>query len=257
MPLTKTKKCSMCGKDGFTSPRGLSMHLHLAHDNFPEIKLQKMVAVAFFGNAKLSYYVKQLFENPSLESDPDSKIPACIRKYWKLLRAEQNAKEKAKEKYRSEKPEKQDHKQMNFGRSINPLTVTTIKTKLADAPKNALLGVYIKDLDTCKFIKDAKKVTGVPGINLITTKSIKTDDGKIDPTGKLITAEVLLYFLENAGINGKEQFFVNSEGAGAAKLTKIEVLELKSQPGVLFTFEYDKAYYKKYMQQYFAKRDKK
>ena len=259
----KTKKCKLCGKPDFKNPRALSMHMHIAHDYLDELDIQRIIATVFLGEIKVSQYMKQLDTMTTKEQEEDETIPPVVKKYWKLARAEQNRKDKPKKDLEKKKAElaKLNGKDKKHNRSfakMNVLAVSNVKSKLKDFDPKSIIGIYIKDLDTYHYVIDAKYDDKKQTIDLQTARSADPKTLKIkSKSGELLTVEKLSYFLENADIPGITQFFINSAKAGGSKLTKLTEDEyLEGVKGVLFTFEYDKAYYKAYMAKYFANRKK-
>jgi len=257
----KPRKCKICGQTDFKNPRSLSMHMHIAHKNLDELETQHIIADTFLGSAKLAVYMKQLDGMTSKEQDENETIPPIVKKYWKLARAEKNKKEKTKQdrKEKSKAASKETPNKSQTASKLHVLTASTVKLKLRSMNPEAILGIFIKDLETYHFVVDVKYDTKEKTLDLLTTKNADVETGKIPhKSKKLLTVEQLLYFLENAKIGGTTQFFINSASAGGSKLTKVsEGLYTDNIPAVLFTFEYDKAYYQQYMAKYFKKQKKK
>ena len=258
----KVKKCKLCGQTDFKNPRSLSMHMHIAHDYLEELDIQRIIANTFLGEIKVSQYMKQLDNMTTTEQDENETIPPVVKKYWKLVRAAKNKKEKPKkdlEKKKAELAKKNKNKKHSRSFSkMNVLAVSAVKSKLKDFNKDSIIGVHIKDLDTYHFVIDAKYDDKKQTIDFQTARSADPETHKVkSKSGKLLTVEKLLYFLENAEIPATTQFFINSAKAGGSKLTKLTEAEyLEGIKGVLFVFEYDKAYYQQYMARYFANRKK-
>lgn len=260
----KPVKCPVCKKGAFKGPRAMSMHMHLEHDNLSPKDMQKNIAIGTFGQMNVNQWVNIL--NKDRDPDAHKDIPSAVKKYWKFLRHEENVKAKKKKEIEAEisaSKEGRTKTSTETEKGLSVLPVGKVKTKLRNANQESVIGIFIKDLNSWRFLKDALRrnpealgdTKTQRDINLVLTKKVEIEGNEIDPKNKLLHVNEFLKFLDWEKISDDEVLYINTKGKGGAKLTKIEqVQNTFGSKSILFTFQYDKRYYKglirKYLQSY-------
>jgi hypothetical protein len=248
----------------------MSMHIHLEHDNLSPKEMQRYIAIGTFGSANVKKWVQVLDQERNPDEHPE--IPSAVKKYWKILRHEETLSSKKQKELELQKElakKEKETSQKDEPKSIVELKVGAIKSKLRDMPKDAVLVVWIKDLNSWRFIKDAFRRNpdilshgedDQKDIDLKLTKSVDIEkednnDTIVDPKDKVLHVNELLTFLDWDRISDDETIYIISKKEGGAKLTKIEKqLNVFGSESVLMTFEYDKRYYRGFVRDYLRQR---
>lgn len=235
----KPVSCPICGKSGLRGIRSLSKHLHVEHANKTELTIQKTLVNTVFGYNNVKNWLNILSD---MNIAPENKvnIPAPVKKLFNLLRE----KDLIKIKQKTVAKKAVSTAKLDDVKGLNPMSVNAVVAKLELLPKNLPIGVYIVQANTVSFLKDVLHYEGLnfnkdntKGINVVLTKKInlnKPFDDQILLSGKL------LKFLNRPEVDSSENIYIDSRSEGGSKLVKIKEVE----NGIIFEFEFDKAYYR-------------
>lgn len=235
----KPVSCPICGHPNLKGIRSLSKHLHAEHENKSDLALQKALVNTIFGYNTVKKWL-DILADKNIPTDKKTDIPSPVKKLFNILKAKDMIDIKAKH---DKQPTISDVKHDNEA-GLNPMSVSKVISKLELIDKNIPIGIYIKKYNSISFLKDVLHYEGInynkdntKGINIVLTKKI---DLNKDLNKQILLSKKLLEFLKRDEIDNSELIYIDSRNEGGSKLVKIREV----QEGIIFEFEFDKAYYR-------------